>query len=196
MTLAKLMVFRKKESCWGMVSRMSRPIEFYRLSHGKTRLTETHLLLLWYAFLNSAVKTTLPSVTELERKWFVVDASDKVLGRMAVKIADILRGRHKPIYTPHIDTGDFVVVINAEKVAVSGNKEEQKQYMFYSGYVGNEKYRNLADFREKRPTFIIEHAVKGMLPKNRLARQMIKKLKIYAGPDHPHEAQEPKTLEV
>ena len=142
------------------------------------------------------MKTTLPSVTELERKWFVVDASDKVLGRMAVKIADVLRGRHKPIYTPHIDTGDFVVVINAEKVAVSGNKEEQKQYMFYSGYVGNEKYRNLADFREKRPTFIIEHAVKGMLPKNRLASQMLKKLKIYAGPDHPHEAQEPKTLEV
>ncbi len=175
---------------------MSRPIGFCLLCHGKTRLTETNLLLLWYAFLNSAVKTTLPNVTELERKWFVVDASDKVLGRMAVKIADILRGRHKPIYTPHIDTGDFVVVINAEKVAVSGNKEEQKNYMFYSGYVGNEKYRSLADFREKRPTFIIEHAVKGMLPKNRLASQMLKKLKIYAGPDHPHEAQTPETLEV
>lgn len=125
-----------------------------------------------------------------------MDASDKVLGRMSVKIADILRGRHKPIYTPHMDTGDFVVVINAEKVAVTGNKEEQKLYMFYSGYVGNEKYRSLADFREKRPDFIIEHAVKGMLPKNRLARQMLKKLKIYAGPDHPHEAQNPETLEV
>ncbi len=125
-----------------------------------------------------------------------MDASDKVLGRMSVKIADILRGRHKPIYTPHMDTGDFVVVVNAEKVAVTGNKEEQKLYMFYSGYVGNEKYRSLADFREKRPDFIIEHAVKGMLPKNRLARQMLKKLKIYAGPDHPHEAQNPETLEV
>ena len=125
-----------------------------------------------------------------------MDASDKVLGRMSVKIADILRGRHKPIYTPHMDTGDFVVVINAEKVAVTGNKEEQKLYMFYSGYVGNEKYRSLADFREKRPDFIIEHAVKGMLPKNRLARQMLKKLKIYAGPEHPHEAQNPETLEV
>ncbi len=142
------------------------------------------------------MKTTLPKQEELERKWFVVDASDKVLGRMSVKIADILRGRHKPIYTPHMDTGDFVVVINAEKVAVTGNKEEQKLYMFYSGYVGNEKYRSLADFREKRPDFIIEHAVKGMLPKNRLARQMLKKLKIYAGPEHPHEAQNPETLEV
>ncbi|MBG28574.1 MAG: 50S ribosomal protein L13 [Opitutae bacterium] len=142
------------------------------------------------------MKTTLPKKEELERKWFVVDASDKVLGRMSVKIADILRGRHKPIYTPHMDTGDFVVVVNAEKVAVTGNKEEQKLYMFYSGYVGNEKYRSLADFREKRPDFIIEHAVKGMLPKNRLARQMLKKLKIYAGPDHPHEAQNPETLEV
>ena len=142
------------------------------------------------------MKTTLAKKEELERKWFIVDASDKVLGRMSVKIADILRGRHKPIYTPHIDTGDFVVVINAEKVVVTGNKEEQKLYMFYSGYVGNEKYRSLADFREKRPTFIIEHAVKGMLPKNRLARQMIKKLKMYAGPDNPHEAKTPETLEL
>jgi large subunit ribosomal protein L13 len=142
------------------------------------------------------VKTTLPKIEELERKWFIVDAADQVLGRMAVRIADILRGRHKPIYTPHMDTGDYVVVVNAEKVALTGNKEEQKQYMFYSGYVGNEKYRNVADFREKRPAFIIEHAVKGMLPKNRLAREMIKKLKIYAGPDHPHEAQTPENLEL
>jgi|TARA_Y100000588_G_scaffold134467_2_gene147851 large subunit ribosomal protein L13 len=142
------------------------------------------------------VKTTLAKKEELERNWFVVDASEKILGRMAVKIADVLRGRHKPIYTPHVDAGDFVVVVNAEKVALSGNKEEQKQYMFYSGYVGNEKYRNVADFRAKRPTFIIENAVKGMMPKNRLARQMLKKLKIYAGPDHPHEAQNPQPLEM
>ncbi|MBL64101.1 MAG: 50S ribosomal protein L13 [Opitutae bacterium] len=142
------------------------------------------------------MKTTLAKKEELERNWFVVDASEKILGRMAVKIADVLRGRHKPIYTPHVDAGDFVVVVNAEKVALSGNKEEQKQYMFYSGYVGNEKYRNVADFRAKRPTFIIENAVKGMMPKNRLARQMLKKLKIYAGPDHPHEAQNPQPLEM
>ena len=142
------------------------------------------------------MKTTLAKKEELERKWFVVDASDKILGRMAVRIANVLRGRHKPIYTPHIDAGDFVVVVNAEKVALTGNKEEQKQYMFYSGYVGNEKYRNVADFRAKRPTFIIENAVKGMMPKNRLAQQMLKKLKIYAGPEHPHEAQNPQPLEM
>ena len=149
-----------------------------------------------YRFSYFEVKTTLAKIEELERKWFIVDASDKVLGRMAVRIADILRGRHKPIYTPHVDAGDYVVVINAEKVAVTGNKEEQKQYMFYSGYVGNEKYRSLADFRAKRPAFIIEHAVKGMLPKNRLAREMIKKMKVYAGPDHPHEAQSPENLDI
>ena len=125
-----------------------------------------------------------------------MDASDKVLGRMSVKIADILRGRHKPIYTPHMDTGDFVVVVNAEKVAVTGNKEEQKLYMFYSGYVGNEKYRSLADFREKRPDFIIEHAVKGMLPKGPLGRAMYRKLRVYAGSDHKHTAQQPKTLTI
>ena len=142
------------------------------------------------------MKTTLAKKEELERKWFVVDASGKVLGRMAVRIADVLRGRHKPIYTPHVDAGDFVVVVNCEKVALTGNKEEQKQYMFYSGYVGNEKYRNVADFREKRPAFIIENAVRGMMPKNRLARQMLKKLKIYAGPEHPHEAQNPQPLEL
>ena len=142
------------------------------------------------------MKTTLAKKEELERNWFVVDASEKILGRMAVKIANVLRGRHKPIYTPHVDAGDFVVVVNAEKVALSGNKEEQKQYMFYSGYVGNEKYRNVADFRAKRPTFIIENAVKGMMPKNRLASQMIKKLKVYAGSEHPHEAQTPETLEI
>lgn len=142
------------------------------------------------------MKTTLAKKEELERKWFVVDASDKILGRMAVRIANVLRGRHKPIYTPHIDAGDFVVVVNAEKVALTGKKEEQKQYMFYSGYVGNEKYRSVADFRAKRPTFIIENAVKGMMPKNRLAQQMLKKLKIYAGPEHPHEAQNPQPLEM
>ena len=142
------------------------------------------------------MKTYTPKADEIERAWWLVDAEGKTLGRLATEVARVIRGKHKPMFTPHLDVGDYVVVINAEKVAVSGNKEEQKQYMFYSGYVGNEKYRNLADFREKRPTFIIEHAVKGMLPKNRLASQMLKKLKIYAGPDHPHEAQTPETLEV
>ena len=142
------------------------------------------------------MKTTLARPETATHDWKIVDATDQILGRLAVTIANALRGRNKPIYTPHIDTGDFVVVINAEKVAVTGNKEEQKQYMFYSGYMGNEKYRNLADFREKRPSFIIMNAVRGMLPKNRLAREMLKKLKVYAGPDHPHEAQTPETLEL
>ena len=142
------------------------------------------------------MKTTLPKADAIERKWWLIDAKDLVLGRMSVKIANLLRGRHKAIYTPHIDTGDHVVVINAEKVKVTGNKEEQKDYMFYSGYFGNEKRIGLSTFRERRPEFIIKHSVKGMLPKNKLAREMIKKLKIYAGEEHPHEAQKPQKTEI
>ena len=141
------------------------------------------------------MKSYLAKPGELTPSWFVVDASGEVLGRLSVKIANVLRGRHKPTYTPHTDTGDFVIVVNAEKIAVSGKKEEQKQYMFYSGWVGNEKYVSLKVMREKNPAFIIEHAVKGMLPKNRLARQMLKKLKIYTGPEHPHSAQNPQPLQ-
>lgn len=137
------------------------------------------------------MKSFLAKTGSTERKWYLVDAEEQILGRLAVKISNLLRGRNKPTYTPHVDTGDFVVVINADKVAVSGKKEEQKEYMFYSGYFGNEKHRKLKDMRVKKPAFIIENAVRGMLPKNRLARQMIKKLKIYAGPNHPHDAQEP-----
>lgn len=140
------------------------------------------------------MKTTLAKTGQTDAKWYLVDAEGQTLGRLAVKIANVIRGRHKATYTPHIDTGDFVVVINAEKIEVSGRKEEQKQYMFYSGWFGNEKYVKLADFRERRPEFIIEHAVKGMLPRNKLARQMLKKLKIYAGSQHPHEAQNPTPL--
>lgn len=137
------------------------------------------------------MKTTLAKPAEIEHSWYLVDASGETLGRLAVRIANVLRGRHKPSYTPHIDTGDFVVVINAEKVKLTGKKEEQKQYMFYTGYMGNEHYRNVADFRAKRPEFLIENAVKGMLPKNKLAYAMIKKLKVYAGEEHPHDAQQP-----
>ena len=137
------------------------------------------------------MKSFLAKTGDTEKKWYLVDAEEQILGRLAVKIANILRGRNKPTYTPHIDTGDFVVVINAEKVAVSGNKEEQKDYMFYTGYFGNEKYRKLKDMRKNKPVFIIENAVKGMLPRNRLSRLMLKKLKIYAGPNHPHDAQQP-----
>ncbi|MEC8043900.1 MAG: 50S ribosomal protein L13 [Verrucomicrobiota bacterium] len=140
------------------------------------------------------MKTTLAKPETATHDWKIVDADGQILGRLAVSIANALRGRNKPTYTPHVDTGDYVVVINAEKIKLTGAKEEQKQYMFYSGYMGNEKYRNVADFREKRPEFIITNAVKGMLPKNKLARAMLKKLKVYKGSEHPHEAQQPSPL--
>ena len=140
------------------------------------------------------MKTTLAKPETTTHDWMIVDATDQILGRIAVDIANALRGRHKPTYTPHVDTGDYVIVTNAEKIKLTGNKEEQKKYMFYSGYMGNEKYRSVADFREKRPEFIIQNAVKGMLPKNKLASQMLKKLKVYKGAEHPHEAQQPSPL--
>lgn len=140
------------------------------------------------------MKTLLAKKEEVQPKWFVVDATDQVLGRLSVRIANVLRGRHKPTYTPHVDTGDFVVVVNAEKIALTGKKEEQNEYMFFNGYVGREKFRSLKEMRERRPDFIIKHAVKGMLPKNRLARKMLTKLKVYRGPEHPHAAQDPKPL--
>ncbi len=138
------------------------------------------------------MKTTLAKKETVTREWYVVDAADQVLGRLAVRIANVLRGRHRAIYTPHVDTGDFVIVINADKIRVTGKKEIQKEYMSYSGWMGGAKVRSLSDYREKRPEFIIQHAVKGMLPKNRLASQMLTRLKVYAGAEHPHEAQEPK----
>ena len=137
------------------------------------------------------MKTTLARPETATHDWKIVDATDQVLGRLAVTIANALRGRNKPIYTPHVDTGDYVIVINADKVKLTGSKEEQKKYMFYSGYMGGEKYRTVADFREKRPEFIITNAVKGMLPKNRLSRQVIKKLKLYGRAEHPHDGQQP-----
>ncbi len=140
------------------------------------------------------MKTFLAKKEDVQPKWFVVDASGQVLGRLAVRIANVLRGRNKPTYTPHVDTGDFVVVINADKVVLTGKKEEQNEYMFFNGYVGRERYRSLREMRERHPEFIIEHAVKGMLPKNRLARQMYRKLKVYAGAEHPHAAQSPQPL--
>ena len=140
------------------------------------------------------MKTTLAKKETVTHDWKIVDASGQILGRLAVQIANALRGRNKPTYTPHVDTGDYVVVINADKVKLTGSKEEDKKYMFYSGYMGNEKYRSVADFREKRPEFIITNAVKGMLPKNKLASQMLKKLRVYSGEDHPHSAQQPSPL--
>ena len=140
------------------------------------------------------MKTTLAKPETATHDWKIVDATDQILGRMAVTIANALRGRNKPIYTPHVDTGDYVIVTNAEKVKLTGAKDDQKTYMFYSGYMGGEKYRTVSDFREKRPEFIITHAVRGMLPKNKRAEAMLKKLKVYRGDEHPHEAQQPTPL--
>jgi large subunit ribosomal protein L13 len=133
---------------------------------------------------------------ELERRWYIVDADGKTLGRLATQIADMLRGKGKPQYTPHVDTGDFVVVVNAEKIAVTGKKLDEKIYYRHSGYPGGLKQRTLREQLNRRPTEVLRKAVKGMLPKNRLANRQITKLKIYAGPTHPHEAQNPETLEL
>lgn len=142
------------------------------------------------------MKTHLPKIDLDQRKWHVVDADGAILGRLAVQIADILRGKNKPTFTPHLDAGDFVVVINAEKVRVSGKKETDKVYMSYSGWKGGERFRSVADVRAKTPEKLITHAVKGMVPKNRLGRVLMTKLKVYKGPDHPHAAQQPATLKA
>ena len=141
-------------------------------------------------------KTWTAKPGEVSRDWYVVDADGKTLGRLATLIADTLRGKNKAQYTPHIDTGDFVVVVNAEKIAVTGQKLDQKMYHRHSGYPGGLHTRTLREQLEKRPTEVLRKAVKGMLPRNRLSRQQITKLKIYAGPDHPHAAQAPKELEL
>ena len=133
---------------------------------------------------------------EIQRDWYVVDAEGRTLGRLATEIADTLRGKGKPQYTPHVDTGDFVIVVNAEKIHVTGDKLAQKTYWRHSGYPGGIKSRTLAEMLERRPEEVIRKAVKGMLPRNRLARQQLTKLKVYAGPDHPHAAQQPKPMEV
>ena len=140
------------------------------------------------------MKTFLPKVNLDQRKWHVVDANGAVLGRLAVQVANILRGRNKPVYTPHLDAGDFVVVINAEKVLVTGKKETNKKFMTYSGWKGGEKYRSVEQIRASHPEQLITHAVKGMVPKNRLGRVLLTKLKVYKGEQHPHAAQQPAPL--
>lgn len=142
------------------------------------------------------MKTYLPKVNLDQRKWHVIDAEGAVLGRLAVQIADVLRGKNKPIFTDHIDAGDFVVVINAEKVILTGKKETDKQFMSYSGWKGGERYRSVAEVRQKHPENLIMHAVKGMIPKNRLGKQMLTKLKVFKGAQHPHAAQQPTVLKV
>jgi large subunit ribosomal protein L13 len=140
------------------------------------------------------MKTFLAKKEAVQHKWYLIDAEGVVLGRLAVKVANLLRGRTKPTYTPSVDTGDYVVIINADKVALTGNKEEQKSYMSFSGYVGGHHHRSVPQMRVRRPDFIVKRAVKGMLPKNRLADQMLTKLRVFAGPEHTHTAQNPETI--
>jgi len=142
------------------------------------------------------LKTYSAKPGEITREWYVVDAEGKTLGRLATQIADVLRGKRKAAYTPHVDTGDFVVVVNAEKIHVTGDKLAQKRYWRHSGYPGGIKSRTLAEMLERRPEEVIRKAVKGMLPRNRLARQQLTKLKVYAGPEHPHQAQQPQPMEI
>ena len=140
--------------------------------------------------------TRFISTGDADRKWYVVDAKDQVLGRLAAKVARVIRGKEKPIFSPNADTGDFVIVINAEKVQLTGKRETQKTYFRYSGYPGGAKVKSYLELKNKNPQFIIEHAVKGMLPKNRLGKKLIKKLKVYSGENHPHQAQKPELLSI
>jgi large subunit ribosomal protein L13 len=142
------------------------------------------------------MKTYSAKPGEITREWYLVDADGLTLGRLATVIADTLRGKRKPVFTPHVDTGDFVVVVNAEKIAVTGNKLDQKMYHRHSGYPGGLKSRTLREQLDRRPTEVLRVAVKGMLPKNKLARKQITKLKIYVGPEHPHESQNPQPLSL
>lgn len=141
-------------------------------------------------------KTKSAKKSEVERTWYVVDAQTAVVGRLCTKIAMVLRGKHKPSYTPHCDTGDYVIVINADKVRFSGNKMAKKEYISYTGYPGGQRRRTAQEMLEKKPIDIIEKAVRGMIPKTKLGRQVIKKLYVYTGPEHPHAAQQPQELNI
>ena len=142
------------------------------------------------------MKTYMAKASEVEKNWYLIDAEEKVLGRMAARIATVLQGKHKPVYTPHCDTGDFVVVVNAEKVKITGNKIENRKIRWHSGFIGGLKEVTLKRFMEKKPEEVVRLAVRRMLPKTKLGRQMIKKLKIYKGAEHPHAAQAPQTLDM
>lgn len=142
------------------------------------------------------MSTYMAKPNEIERQWYIVDAAGKTLGRLATGIAEVLRGKHKATYTPHIDTGDFVIVINAEKIELTGNKWDQKKYYRHSGYPGGIKETTYKELLKQKPEIIIEKAVRGMIPHNKLGRQVIEKLKIYAGSEHPHQAQQPEELEL
>lgn len=145
---------------------------------------------------HNSYKTYSAKASGVDQKWYVIDAENQVVGRLASQVAHMLRGKHKPMYTPHVDTGDFVVVVNADKVRFTGKKEDDKVYYRHSNYPGGLSSTSPREARAKKPEFIIENAVKGMLPKNRLGRQMLSKLKVYAGTEHPHSAQQPEAFEL
>ena len=142
----------------------------------------------------NSYRTISARPADVERKWYIVDAENQVVGRLATQVAHVLRGKHRTNYTPHVDVGDFVIVINADKARFTGSKETAKQYFSYSGYPGGQRLESPKDIRARKPEFILEHAIKGMLPKGALGRDMFRKLKVYAGSEHPHEAQQPEPL--
>lgn len=142
------------------------------------------------------MRTYVVKESEVTRTWYVVDAAGQTLGRLASAVSQLLKGKHKPTYSPHLDVGDFVILVNADKIAVTGRKMDQKMYYRHTGYPGGLKEINLRDLLKRHPTFAVKHAVKGMLPKNPLGRKMLRKLKVYAGPEHPHQAQQPQVLEL
>ena len=145
----------------------------------------------------SGIQTTFsPKASQIEKKWYLIDAEGKVLGRIATRISDILRGKHKPGYTPHLDDGDYIIIINAEKVKLTGRKSEDKEYFHHTKWVGNEKFTNIKKVLKEKPEFVIEHAVWGMMPKSKLGKQVFNNLKIYRGSEHPHAAQKPEKLEI
>ncbi len=146
--------------------------------------------------MNTVQKTYSMTASEIDKKWLIVDAEGKVLGRLATEIALLLRGKHKPSFTPHLDMGDYVVVINAEKIVLTGNKAEDKEYFKHTEYPGGKRFINIKKFLAEKPEFVIEHAVKGMLPKNKLNNKIMKNLKVYVGSEHPHEAQKPEAVEI
>ena len=144
----------------------------------------------------NSFKTYSAKPSDIERTWYIVDASQQIVGRLASRVASILRGKHNPRFTPHLDTGDFVIVVNADKVRLTGNKETAKEYFRHSGYPGGQRFTTPEEMRVSKPDFIVRNAVRGMMPKGPLGREMLKKLKVYAGPDHPHSAQQPKELSL
>jgi large subunit ribosomal protein L13 len=187
--------FGVRASDFFRISGFGRRISDFREIAAKSLLTSPVCLLVSpLPLIGILMKTHLPKVNLDERKWHVIDASGVVLGRLAVQVADILRGKDKPVFTPHLDAGDFVVVINAEKVRVTGKKEDAKQYMTYSGWKGGERYTSVAQLRARHPEMLIHRAVRGMIPKNRLGRVLLTKLKVYKGDKHPHSAQQPAAL--